>query len=493
MTTTGVTMTATTTRATTEPWHRRRPGFRLRVFGVIAVVLVLSGAAALLLQRAVLRASLDRRIDRAHDQEVTELQSLATGRNPATGRPFAGDVEAVFDTFLARNVPAEDEVYVTLIDGRPHLSSRAEVRLDADPDLVAEWSAITQGARGRVETEAGPVRWIAAPLMADGEVAGVFVVATFLDDEHRDIDATIRAEALVALLAVVVALGVAWAMAGRLLQPVRDLTENAQALEQSDLSARIPEEGGGEIARLARTYNSMLDRLQGAFETQRRFVDDAGHELRTPITIIGGHLELMGDDPDERRETIALVTDELDRMARIVDDLLVLARAEQPDFVHPEPTDLAALTAGLLDRASAMGNRTWVADGSAAGVAALDGQRITQAALNLVRNAVEHTVDGALVGIGSAVVDDHLHLWVRDSGPGVPPEERARLFDRFARGAGRRRSEGAGLGLAIVAAIAEAHHGRVELADPPGGGAVFTLMVPLPPAPDPEEASWPAS
>nr|MBA3281022.1 HAMP domain-containing histidine kinase [Acidimicrobiia bacterium] len=263
---------------------------------------------------------------------------------------------------------------------------------------------------------------------------------------------------------------------------VRDLTENARDLDESDLSARIPEAGNDEIAQLARTYNAMLDRLQGAFETQRRFVDDAGHELRTPITIVRGHLELMGDDPADRRETIELVTDELDRMARIVDDLLVLARAEQPHFVNREPTDLAALTTGLLERARAMGDRPWVFDGTAEGWFEADPQRLTQAVLNLVRNAVEHTAEGQEIGLGSAWVGNEVHLWVRDHGPGVPVEDREHLFERFHRGASaRRRSEGAGLGLAIVSAIVDAHGGQVTLGCPDSGGSVFMISVPAGP------------
>jgi signal transduction histidine kinase len=287
---------------------------------------------------------------------------------------------------------------------------------------------------------------------------------------------------VVAGLVLLVALGAAWISAGRLLRPVRELTESARAITESDLTRRIPVDGDDEIAELARTFNEMLDRLGSAFSSQRAFVDDAGHELRTPITIVRGHLELMdGEDPEDRQRTIALVTDELDRMARIVDDLLLLAKAEQPDFVRPEAIDLAALTEELLGKAQALGDRSWRLDGRGAGVLRGDPQRLTQAVLNLARNAVEHTEEGDEVALGSSRQDGEVRLWVRDVGPGIARDDRERIFERFARGRDRpRRSEGAGLGLAIAQAVAAGHGGRVELDSAPGAGATFTLVLPDP-------------
>lgn len=469
-----------------RPVGRRRPGFRTRVFGVLAVLLVGAMAAGILLQRAVLHARLDAEIDRAHDQEVTEIERLTTGRDPATGEPFGTDLAAIYDTFLRRNVPDDDEVYITILGERPYRSSLADVRLDQDEELVRTWTSTAAGARGWASSGAGPVRWLAAPIEIDGERLGTFVVATFVEEDRGEIDATVRVEAIISLVVLAIALAIAWSVAGRLLRPVRDLTDNAHALDERDLTARIPVTGNDEIAELARTYNAMLDRLQTAFETQRRFVDDAGHELRTPITIIGGHLELMGEDPDDRRETIALITDELDRMSRMVDDLLVLAKAEQPRFIDPLPTDLGALTHGLLDRARPMGDRSWRIDERAEGWAMVDAQRVVQAVLNLVRNAVEHTEVGSEIALGTRWVAGQLQIWVRDDGPGIPLDEQARLFERFARGStSAGRGEGAGLGLAIVRAIAEAHGGTVGVTSEPGHGACFTLTVPAPPAPQP--------
>ena len=482
--TTATTMTVTTTMAAMTMTDRRplvRLGFRARVLGFSAALLLAATVAGLAIQRAVLLQRLEGEVATDLEQERREIEALAAGRDPATGEPFAGDERAIFDTFLRRNVAHEGEVYLTFVDGEFYTGTRPpeDVRLDQEPELVARWSSLTVGESARIETDAGPVEYLAVPLRTEGQTAGVFVVANFLQGERSEIDAALRVEAAVSALVLIVALGVAWVTAGRLLRPVRNLTDTARTITETDLTRRIPVEGDDEIAELARTFNQMLDRLGAAFATQRAFVADAGHELRTPITIVRGHLELMGDDAQERRDTVALVTDELDRMGRIVEDLLLLAKAEQPDFVRPEPVELSELTTELLMKARALGDRTWRLDGCGEGIVLVDPQRLAQAMLNLARNAVEHTETGAEIGVGSLRRHGEILMWVRDSGPGVAPAERERIFERFARGGlGPRRSEGAGLGLAIVRAVAIGHHGRVELDSPPGSGATFTIVIP---------------
>ena len=180
----------------------------------------------------------------------------------------------------------------------------------------------------------------------------------------------------------------------------------------------------------------MLDRLDHAFSSQREFIRDAGHELRTPITVIRGHLELLAaeEDPRERAETIAIVTDELDRMSRFVDDLLLLARAERPDFLEYETVDVEDLSRELLAKAQSLGPREWTLDTSGRGIIVADRQRLTQAVMNLADNAVHHTEDGEEIALGSAVNARYARFWVRDSGPGIDPEEREAIFERLSRG-----------------------------------------------------------
>jgi signal transduction histidine kinase len=239
-------------------------------------------------------------------------------------------------------------------------------------------------------------------------------------------------------------------------------------------------QGKGELAELAKTFNEMMDRLQTSFAIQRNFVNDAGHELRTPITIIRGHLELMGDDPQEQQETIELVMDELDRMNRLVNDLVLLAKSENPDFLELETVDVSSFTEELYTKIKALAKRNWRLDCLAKGTIAVDRQRLTQAIINLAQNATQHTTEDNIIAIGSAIEDKQVQFWIRDTGEGIAESDQKRIFERFARvTSSRRRSEGSGLGLAIVKAIAEAHGGFVRLDSHLGMGAKFTLVLPL--------------
>jgi two-component system OmpR family sensor kinase len=225
----------------------------------------------------------------------------------------------------------------------------------------------------------------------------------------------------------------------------------------------------------------MLDRLEAALTTQRRFLADAGHELRTPITIIQGNLDTLAVATDEDTATLAIVTDELTRMTRLVDELTLLASSERPDFLRLVPTDLAALTTVLAAKARALDpldEGRFQLTSTATGTATLDPQRITQAVMQLAANAVAHTPPGTRVDIGSVIAGPRLEFLVSDSGPGILPQFRDRVFERFAR-QDMRRGEGTGLGLSIVAAISSAHDGTVKLADRTGGGAAFRLSIPL--------------
>lgn len=474
-----------------RPWWRRLVfGVRLRILGWYVGLLALAIGGTLLVERSILLQRHDEEVEANLRQEVEEIESLAVGRDPNTGEPFGTDVGAVFETFFRRNIPGRREAFLAIAPGRAPLTTPAPPHpLDTDPDRMARWAALTESEQGEFVTPAGPVRYLAVPLRAGNETLGVFVVANFLRGGREEIDDVVRVGAVVSVSVLLAASVLAWFVAGRLLRPVRLLTDTARSIGESDLSRRIHAEGSDEVAELGRTFNHMLDRLEAAFTTQQAFLDDAGHELRTPITIVRGHLELLDEDTDEHRETLALVLDELDRMTRIVDDLLLLAKVEQPDFLQPQPLDLSDLTRGWHVRATSLADRDWQLAHVAEAEVVADGQRLTQAMMNLAQNAAQHTAPGDVIEIGSVVVDDQARLWVADRGPGVAPEDRERIFERFARaGTGRRRSEGAGLGLAIVSAIASGHGGRVELANRPEGGSTFTVVLPVVPPTPPEGA-----
>jgi signal transduction histidine kinase len=240
----------------------------------------------------------------------------------------------------------------------------------------------------------------------------------------------------------------------------------------------------GEIRGLADAFNHMLDRLAVAFQGQRQFVADASHELRTPLTVIRGQLELLAtqDAPPqaEIQRVETLVQAELARISRLVDDLLVLARAEQTDFLRREPVDLRSFLAQLWDGVSLIAERRFELGPVPDGTLVADPDRLTQALHNLARNAIEHTSPPAgLVRLtAQAVPPNRIRFTVTDDGPGIAEAERERVFDRFHRtDAGRdRRTGGAGLGLAIVRAITDAHGGRVFIAGgSPGARVVLEL------------------
>jgi two-component system OmpR family sensor kinase len=410
------------------------------------------------------------------------------GRNPETSEPFGDDIGAIFDVFLERNVPAESEAFYTYVAGRAHDESWAPGLEEQRLPQIDALASVSTSRRGEFELEDETrFRYVAVPVEdTRGRPRGVFAVVIDLSGELDEVNEALQIAVGVNIGVLILASMLAWVIAGRVLTPLRLLRDTARSISESDLTQRIPVESEDELGDLARTFNEMLDRLEEAFASQKSFISDAGHELRTPITIIRGHLDVMGDDPEERRETLDLVRDELDRMSRLVNDLLLLAKATRPDFLQPETVDLDDLTQELFAKASALAQRDWRLVAVGTGRIVADRQRITQAVMNLSQNAVSHTLDGDSVKLGSDLRNGSVRLWVEDSGPGVPRHEQDRIFERFVRLDRAPAGEGAGLGLAITRAVAEAHGGRVELESRPGDGARFTVIIPTEP---PQEVS----
>jgi two-component system, OmpR family, sensor kinase len=467
-----------------EPIRRRFfSSARARILASYLILLLFSTAVGTIVLREVLLARAGERVDDALVQETQEFRRLAKeGNNPETGEPFGTDVGAIFDVFLVRNVPGEAEAFYTFVDGVPHDERFAPSVKEQRLQRIDELAATTTTQRGEFELEETRFRYVAVPVEdSTGRLRGAFAVVIDLSQELDEVNEALQIAVGVNVGVLILASMLAWVIAGRVLQPLRLLRDTARSITESDLTRRIPVEGDDELADLARTFNEMLDRLEEAFASQKSFISDAGHELRTPITIIRGHLDVMGDDPDERRETLDLVRDELDRMSRLVNDLLLLAKATRPDFLQPETVDLDDLTRELFAKASALAQRDWRLSAVGNGRIVADRQRVTQAVMNLSQNAVTHTLAGDAVELGSELRNGRVRLWVKDTGPGVPRHEQARIFERFVRLDRAPAGEGAGLGLAITRAVAEAHGGRVELDSRPGAGARFTVIIPTEP------------
>jgi len=236
---------------------------------------------------------------------------------------------------------------------------------------------------------------------------------------------------------------------------------------------------------LADAFDRMLDRLEDAFARQRGFVADASHELRTPLTVIRGQLEVLARQPEvtpaDVRHVDEVVSTEVLRMERLVEDLLLLARADEGELLRPAPLDLRPFVTELFDSLTLTADRRFELGEVPEGTLRADEDRLAQVVRNLARNAVEHTAQDGLVRLTvTPLPRGWLEVAVEDDGPGIPAAQRDRVFDRFHRvDSSRARGRGgAGLGLAIARAIVEAHGGRIAAGSSPEGGARVAFELP---------------
>jgi signal transduction histidine kinase len=286
----------------------------------------------------------------------------------------------------------------------------------------------------------------------------------------------------------VASLGVGWVIAGRVLQPIGRITAVARDIQATDLSRRIELPGpDDELKQLADTFDAMLARLDAAFAAQRQFVADASHELRNPLAIIRTNVDVaLADpraDPDDLRSTIVVVKRASDRMARLVDDLLALARRQEPTLEH-EPVDLGAAVAEASDDfVVPAAARSIVLDRAIAPGVVVTGDRdaLKRAVANLLENAVRLAPEGSRIRLAAGSEGNRAWIAVADEGPGIAPEDQAHVFDRFWRAdkARSRADGGTGLGLAIVRQIAESHGGQVRLQSKVGVGSSFVIWLPV--------------
>jgi two-component system, OmpR family, sensor kinase len=298
----------------------------------------------------------------------------------------------------------------------------------------------------------------------------------------------VRAFVLAGAIALAIVLLASYLAGAHVSAPLRRMASVATRVDAGDLAPRmdVPASSADEVRVLGDAFNHMLDRLSQAFASQREFIADASHELRTPLTVIRGQLEVLAAQErptaPEIRRVERLVQAEIARLSRLVDDVLVLARAEQQDFLRIEPIDLSLFVAELWDGLSRTAERRFELGPLPEGTLDADPDRLAQALRNLAGNAIEHT--GERSGLVRLEVARHgagmLRFRVIDDGPGIPDSERERVFERFHRAdrGPTRAPGGAGLGLAIVRAIAQAHEGEVHVVAPLDGGARVELILP---------------
>ncbi|MGF1570819.1 MAG: ATP-binding protein [Nodosilinea sp.] len=468
---------------TLKQWRQWFNNTRPRIFAWYFLLTTFSSVASILATHHILHERIQDQSQEYVSRQIKEFQQIVRQQNAGVTIPLEKQAKAVFDTFLSQYEPVDaDDYAIALLHGQvyQYTDSFPTELLSQNAALIQQWGQVKSARQGSVNTSAGELFYFAEPVVVNGQTEGVLVIVHCADSVYQIVDRAVLLIIPATLGVMAIAAAIAWATAGRALAPIRMLTQTAQSITESDMTQRIAVEGTDEIANLTRTFNEMLDRLQVAFESQQEFLKDAGHELRTPITVIRGYLETLKYRPERQEQTIAVAVDELDRMNRLVNDLLLLAKAERPDFLTLKLEELDWLTEELYLKVCPMANRQWQLDSKGLSLIRVDRQRITQAVLNLVQNAIRHTHEGDTIALGSSICKNHAYLWVRDTGDGIAPEEQARIFERFARATtSDAQGENHGLGLAIVEAIAQAHNGWVKLSSCPGHGATFTIVIPL--------------
>jgi two-component system OmpR family sensor kinase len=459
----------------------------LAVALVLTVGVTLSAFAAYWRVSAQLSADLDRSLLREAEAFNAALRPKVTANS---------DLRSATRAYLSARAQSFSGTYPVLLvhfaSGSPRVISNTDLLLETAPGN-AEALAVAGGTSRFLDLSFSGVSYRAATVpvvSAEGTAVAVFEVALPTATTHD-----LAAQVLVSLLgvaAVVIFIGTALAVlaARTSLRPLTRAADTAARVTQSSLTQRIEYEGPhDEVGRMVDAINAMLDRLESAFGEQRRFTADASHELRTPLAVIAGHVEVLRDvemSEAERAEELAVISDEVGRMGRLVDDLLALARLEADPRSERQPLDVETLLYEAAARGRALGDRHIAVDAEPGLWVSGDPDQLNRALLNLVGNAVAHTAAGGAIRLTAGHTDGSVRISVADDGPGLKAEDMGRVFDRFYRAAGPRPGDGggSGLGLAITRRLVQMHDGSITVANGPERGATFTVRLPRIPSPE---------
>jgi two-component system, OmpR family, sensor kinase len=473
-----------------------RGGLRARLALAIAVILVAALGTAFVATYRGTGAQVQAQIDQDLRQESTALQGKLADAGSSPHLVARAAQKYLDDQVTFTITPRLYVVRVTgggIVSNLPDLTpadgSAAVGRQVLGPRYESPEARALRTARlgfSTADVGEGPLR-LYFVAVADGiqpiAVIGVGESAAAVTRAKSGVARTFLFAGSATLLAAII---LGFAFATRLSRPLRRMAATAAEVRGGDLSQRIGVTAGpGEVRVLAEAFDRMLDRLEDAFARQRGFVADASHELRTPLTVIRGQLEVLARQtdvsPQDVRHVDEVVRTEVLRMERLVDDLLLLARADEGELVRLAPLDLRPFVTELFDALTLTADRRFELGELPDGKLRADEDRLAQVVRNLARNAIEHTATGGLVRLTVTPLSrGRLELGIEDDGPGIPPAQRDRVFDRFHRtdSARARREGGAGLGLAIARAIVEAHGGRIHAGVSPEGGARVAFELP---------------
>jgi two-component system, OmpR family, sensor kinase len=453
---------------------------RLRLTLAFAAALALVLAATGLFVYLRLGAALDETIDQGLRGRAEAVATLVRAAGSGLGRTGGTRLVEHEESFAQVLDPGG-----AVLDSTPRLGDR---RLLTDPQLARAVRATVMIDGAPFPDSDDPMRLLATRVATAGGPV-VVVVGASLEDRQEALATLLRQLLLGGPLALALASVLGYGLAALALRPVESMRREAEAVSATAPGRRLPlPPGADELVRLGTTLNTMLDRLEAALARERRFVTDASHELRTPLASLRAELELALRRPRPRAELEAALrsaAEETERLSRLAEDLLVLARADGGGLpTHPERLPAVRLLSEVGER--------YAAQASAAGrpidvqaddrlELAVDRLRAQQAIGNLVDNALRHGRGPVLLLARGR--DGMVELHVRDQGPGFPPDFIDHAFDRFARADPARQGPGAGLGLAIVDAIARAHGGTAHAANHPGGADVWVALPLQPPLP----------
>jgi two-component system OmpR family sensor kinase len=482
-------------------------GLRWRLAGWIALVTLLCIGIVFVAVYRGTGTQLRGQIDREIGGDASEFAHNLTDSRARTARQLS---EVAGRYVRAQPFGASSTLLFAIVSGEPTSTNRPELLSPSIPDngeTVAEQyqedhlSERILTAPRTYSTlplpDVGNLRLLERLVRVPGGLYATIGVGEPLAAVAHAQSGVARTFVLAGALALAGALLAAYVVGTRVSGPLRRMAVVATRVDAGDLHPRIHDAGrqGEEVKVMADSFNHMLDRLTDAFASQRAFVADASHELRTPLTVIRGQLEVLlaHERPagEEVRRVERLVQAEIARMSRLLDDLLLLAKTEQSQSLRVEPIDLPTYVQELWDGTSLLARRRFELGPIPAGRLTADPDRLAQALRNLIGNAIDHTApDRGLVRVRVERVDNRasdrvtagtgIRFLVEDDGPGIPADQRERIFDRFHRtdAARDRASGGTGLGLAIVRAIAEAHGGWVTASASPEGGARIAFELP---------------
>jgi two-component system OmpR family sensor kinase len=469
--------------------------------GVAAVVLVVLFATFAVVYSST-GSQLHSQVDRSVRGSALQLRSTITQRRARSARAALAGARRYA---ISQPYANSSLLLFVLIPGIGTTSNHPELFGSRKPDDgESEAEQAQENAQGRAmerphvgystqqAPDTGAVRLFEVRFKVGGRVAYAGAGEPLETVDHAQ-EVVRHSFELAGVIGLAMALLGAYLIGTRIAAPIRRSAEVAARIDAGDLTPRVrlPVSASSELQVMAEALNHMLDRLATAFGAQREFVADASHELRTPLTVLRGQIDVMSggdrDDgslsPEELERVQRLMEAEIARLTRLVDDLLVLAQSDRDDFLYRAPVQLDELVTELWDGLSLIAERNFELGQLEPVNISADPDRLAQALRNLARNAITHThAPDGLVRVdvtqrGPGIV----RITVSDDGPGIAPELRERVFERFFRTdkARTRAAGGAGLGLAIVQAIAEAHNGSVRVTESAAGGAAFALDLPL--------------